>query len=208
MSIDNLSANQRAQDLFEGILRQVPEAQHDGPSACERWTIRDVVGHVVWGRRLLASCAAGEEDSDRRGAPGAERPSELIEGDLAAAFAEARKACDAALTPEGLTQPAPAMVRKANPEATVEDFLPILTADLVVHSWDIANRTDLPLDVDEETLAVAMEATSGGVRRSPDFFGAEIPAPPDGDRIEQFMAYLGRESRRTTDWSADNPNPS
>ena len=60
----------QAEDLIEGVLARVPEGGWDAPSAVAPWTIRDVAGHVTWGRRLMTHTVTGRPFDDRSGAPG------------------------------------------------------------------------------------------------------------------------------------------
>jgi uncharacterized protein (TIGR03083 family) len=49
----------RAQDEFDAILAAVSPQAWDRPSACTEWTVRDVVGHVIWGQDQLRRWANG-----------------------------------------------------------------------------------------------------------------------------------------------------
>lgn len=68
---DNLTAHRRAHALVQQVLDGVPADRWDDPSRCTDWSVRDVVGHLVWGRDLLVACARGQQLDDGRGAPGA-----------------------------------------------------------------------------------------------------------------------------------------
>lgn len=193
MDKDIAVVRRRAEDIFESTLRAVGDDGWDEPSACEGWTIRDVVGHAVWGRELIRTCALGDEISDRTAAPGSTHPRDFLVDEPRTAFRAAREACDAAVTEEALLLPAPAFVRRGWAEATLGDFLPNLVSDLIVHNWDIASRMGADIEVDEEILAVALGATSNGVNRSAAFFAQELTSPLDASPFDTLLAFLGRD---------------
>src|SRR4051794_25237282 len=93
---------QRALDIFEGVLTDVPATDWAAPSPCARWTARDVCGHLIGGQHLIAALAearpAPEIDHD---------PGSFAGGDPIRSWHTARKACAAALTPERLHRPVP-----------------------------------------------------------------------------------------------------
>lgn len=195
MHTDVAAAHRRAEDIFEHTLKAVPEGGWDEPSACSNWTIRDVVGHAVWGRELIRTCALGDEISDPTAAPGATHPADFLVEEPLTAFRSARGRCDAAVTEETLSRPALAFVRRTWPEATVGDFLANLVSDLIVHTWDIGNRIGARFAVDEQTLAVALAPTSDGVTRSAAFFADELTPPTDASAVDTWLAFLGRDPR-------------
>lgn len=202
MSNESIAAHFAAEDLLESVLAAVPEVRWDAPTTCTDWSVRDIAAHVTWGCDLLRLRAQGEEIADLRAAPGAERPSEYIDGDPLGAYRAARKACDEVLTPESLSQPAPAFVRSFNPEATLREFIGSMTADAVTHSWDIADALGLELTVPPALVEVSRKATAGTVPRVPGVFAPEVTPPAGADGLEQLVAYLGRTSLRSKETTA------
>lgn len=97
--MDIIAAHRSAEDSFEDVLRRVPDDAWDKPSRCPGWTVRDVVGHIVWGRHLVAALARGEVLANRDGAPGAERPARVLTDEPLTAWLVAREDADALLTP-------------------------------------------------------------------------------------------------------------
>lgn len=192
MTTDERAAHTAAEELMANLLATVPADGWERPTTCVGWTVRDLAGHVTWGRDLLRHRARGEEIADRAGAPGAERPGDYLDGDPVAAYRAAWQACDAALTDEALAGPAPDFVRRVAPEATLGSFLDNMTSDLLAHAWDISDALGRPLEVPAELLEVADAATAGGVPRRPGFFAPEESPRPDAGPIDRYAAYLGR----------------
>lgn len=67
MDAVDTGAYRRAQDGFDEVLTAVTSGQWDSPSACAGWTVRDVVGHMIWGQELVRHLAAGQEYTSRVG---------------------------------------------------------------------------------------------------------------------------------------------
>ena len=72
--------------------------------------------------------------------------------------------------------------------------------DYVVHSWDIARTLDVPVELDQALLDVALsvaEAVPGGdARVAPGAAFAPRVAWSGGSRLDQIVAILGR----SPDW--------
>ncbi|WP_414939355.1 maleylpyruvate isomerase N-terminal domain-containing protein [Amycolatopsis sp. cmx-11-51] len=130
------------------MLDAVPAEQGNKASACELWTVRDVVGHVIWGREVLRHHAAGQEYTVRNGPAGSENPGELAGDDPLAGWRATRDATAAVVTDDLLDRPAPSWYVANRPDATVTDHLALLTfdtrregahgADLVAPSFSLA----------------------------------------------------------------------
>jgi uncharacterized protein (TIGR03083 family) len=69
-----MEAYGRSQEAFDAVLAAVPDDNWDAPSACARWTVRDVAGHVIWGQEQMRHWATGQEYTCTSGAPGAPHP--------------------------------------------------------------------------------------------------------------------------------------
>lgn len=135
---DTLARYRRAVEDFDALVGTLGDADWDRPSMCVEWTVRDVMGHVVWGQRLTRGWASGDEYTGTGGAPGAPCPGrdELAGADPAAAWREARAGCDPALTPEGLSR---RVVTGAFGEIAVESFVELLVTDFLAHTFDIGH---------------------------------------------------------------------
>ena len=192
LGMDILAAHLSAEDTFEDVLRRVPDGAWDKPSRCPGWTIRDVTGHVVWGRQLVAGLARGEEPRSREGAPGAEQPSMLLTDEPLTAWLMAREDVDALLTPTNMRRPGPAFLRKDYPDLTLGQFLDNLTVDLLAHSWDIGSMIGADLSVEPAALNRARRAIEKGLPRRPGWFDKAHEPAEDATPFERFLAYTGR----------------
>ncbi len=176
----------------DGVMTSVPADAWDGPSPCEAWTLRDVAGHVTWGVHLVTHLALGEEFTSREGAPGSATPGTVVGPDPLATWTAARDAVLAALTPDVAARPGPAAFVARDPNATLGDFLPVVTTDMVGHAWDLAHGTGTVVATGPDLLEAVTSTSRRIVNRSTGMFGPEQPAPADADGLTRFAAYLGR----------------
>ncbi|WP_326834605.1 TIGR03086 family metal-binding protein [Amycolatopsis rhabdoformis] len=180
-----------AQDGFGAVVAAVPAERWDAPSPCAAWTVRDIVGHVLWGRRRLATWITGEDYPETAGAPGAPRPRVLCAGDPARAW---RTACDETapvLTAEGL-----ARVRTIEGFGTgpLTSLLPVFVTDALVHSWDVAHATGVAVTLDPRLVTDTAARMRAIPLQRPEFFGPEVTPPQDADETTRLLAFLGRRA--------------
>ncbi|WP_028923664.1 maleylpyruvate isomerase family mycothiol-dependent enzyme [Pseudonocardia acaciae] len=187
-----LDGYRRAQDGFDEVVSQVPADGWDGPSACAKWTNRDVIGHVVWGQELVRHLATGVPYESRTGAPGAPNPGVLVPGDPVPAWRAARASSVPTLTEESLRRPMPGGVFT---DAPLSGFIRALIADFMAHAWDIGSAAGLDVKLDASLLpdswAWARETITF---RDPDFIGPEVAPAAGADEQTRYLAYLGRPS--------------
>ncbi|MEV4143673.1 TIGR03086 family metal-binding protein [Amycolatopsis sp. NPDC049691] len=182
--MDAMELYRRAQDGFDAVLAAVPDDRWDAPSACAEWSVRDVAGHVIWGQRQLRAWASGADYGETAGAPGAPHPAVLAAADPVGTW---RAAAVRTLTGDELG-------RKVSlpglGEVPVAGIVPLLTTDLVAHSWDIDRDVRLPPDL----VALAFGWARANVVRRPGFFGPELVPPAGADEQTRMLAFLGRRA--------------
>ena len=171
----------RVAGRFTEVVDAVPDDQWDAPSPCEGWTARQVVEHVVDGetgfleRFELAPTAEGDDPVTR--------------------WPTVRDAVQAALDDhDTATIGYDGMFGPTTLAETVDQFL---SADLVVHSWDIARAAGLrdleELPADEVELVHSRLAPLGDAIRGPGVFGPEVPVPEDASAQDRFLGFIGRQ---------------
>jgi len=172
----------RNADAFLTKVDAVGEEEWSSPTPCEEWTVRDLVGHVVSTSGMFFGFI-GED------AP----PGPSVEDDPAAAVRAATGAVHAALEdPDRAGRSYDGMFGTTTFEASVDRFL---SADLVVHGWDLARATGQDDGMDEAEVAVIREAMSGfdtNAMRGPGAFGPEVDVPDDASEQDRLLAFLGR----------------
>ncbi|MFC3455255.1 TIGR03086 family metal-binding protein [Amycolatopsis speibonae] len=185
---------QRTQDTFDAVLAAVSPEQWDAASACEHWTVRDVAGHVIWGLEVLRHHLAGQEYTVRNGPAGSENPGELAGENPLAGWRETREATDALVTDDILGRPAPAWYVANRPDATVTDYLALLTFDTLVHTWDVGSAVGVDVPMEPDIVAPSFSLARLIISRTPGTFGPKVKPAPGADQQTRFLAFLGRVS--------------
>jgi uncharacterized protein (TIGR03086 family) len=189
---DILDRYRRTQDAFDAVLTAVPAQRWNAASACELWTVRDVVGHVIWGLEVLRHHATGQEYTVRNGPAGSENPGELAGDDPLAGWRATREATAAAVTDEILDQPAPPWFVANSPSAKVTDYLALMTFDTLAHTWDVGSALGMDVHLEPDLVAPSFSLARLIITRTPGTFGPRLKPAPDADQQTRFLAFLGR----------------
>jgi uncharacterized protein (TIGR03086 family) len=167
---------------FTRRVEAVPAGAWDNPAPCEGWVARDVVGHLV---EWLPAFFFGTWELDV-----APRPS--VEEDPAGAW----RAVDGALQ-AGLDDPEVAGRVRDTPmgPSTFEQTIDMIcTADVLIHTWDLARATGLDetLDPDEVHRLLEGMAPMDEALRASGQYGPRVEVPADADEQAQLIAFVGR----------------
>jgi len=174
----------RVAEGFADRVAAVPDDRWSSPSPCEDWTARDVVRHIVDVHHMFL----GFIDE-------AAEPTVSVDDDPLGAFTEARDTVAAALEdPRTATREYDGMFGKAVFGESIDSFL---SADLVIHGWDLARATggDERMDPAEVKRINESLLPMADKMRQPGGFGPEVETPPDADDQDRFLAFLGRDPR-------------
>ena len=191
MTMDLIDLHSRTVENWQRTLAGVRDDQWDQPTPCTDWDVRALVNHVVgedlWTQPLLSGKTIAEVgnqfDGDLLGDDPVARGS--------AAGSEATQATAKHL-PEG------GMVNVSWGQIPAEEYIWQLTADHLIHAWDLAAATGQSRDMDTEVVtAVAqwfapnedMVRAAGVIKERQDL---------TGDPQNDLLAGYGRRS----DWQA------
>jgi uncharacterized protein (TIGR03086 family) len=155
--------------------------QWGAPSPCEEWTARDVVSHLV----DTSAMFLGFIDEAAPSGPS-------VDDDPLGAFTAARDAVQAALDdPSKASKEYDGMFGKTTFASSVDQFL---SADLVIHRWDLARATgqDETLPSDEVDAIFERLKPMDDKMRGPGAFGPKIEPPPGADAQTELLCFLGR----------------
>ncbi|MFD3540705.1 TIGR03086 family metal-binding protein [Streptomyces sp. NPDC058662] len=183
-----LERHAEALRLFGDRVRAVAPDQWDAPTPCTRWSVRQVVHHVteeqLWIPPLVTDGRTVEELGDAF-------PGDLLGADPAAAFERAAAAATAAFAAPGALH---RTVRLSYGPALGSAYCSELTADCVVHTWDLARGIGaddrLPGGLVEfslqEVLPYAAGLAAGGM------YAPALEVPDGADAQTRLLALLGR----------------
>lgn len=174
----------RTADWVEGLVANTKADQFDDPTPCAKWTVRDLLAHIVGGTQFFREVMTRSE-------VGSPTPA------LADPAAEYRAGADAYLAV--LADPATleGTVRPPFGEMPATAFLGITFTDQLIHGWDLAKATGQDTTIPPDLLALAdgfARAAFTGFPRSPEIIDEPIDAGPDASDQERFLAFVGRRA--------------
>ena len=166
---------------FTALLAAIPSNGWAVPSACEGWSVAEVVQHIV----------TTEADFLSQRATAVAAPADAAAIDV---WPVVRAAMQATLDDTAVATTAfDGYFGPTTIEAVVDRFY---TMDLIVHRWDIASALGLSehSQLSASELAAVRSSIVGleAFMRSPGLFGPELPAPADADEQTSLLAYIGR----------------
>ncbi len=156
----------------------------DAQSPVEGWKARDVVWHLVDWIPGLLSVGANIQLPVRN--PDTDDPV----GDWSRFDAGLRTL---------LMQPGTAEAQFVHPQAGA---MPLgiaidmmITPDVFMHSWDLAQATDQPIELDADFCAGLLAGMEGidEMLRASGQYGPRVQAPPESDAQMRLMAFIGRD---------------
>lgn len=172
----------KVSDGFTRRVEAVPDDAWDNPSPCDGWAARDVVGHLV---EWVPGFFFGTWDIDPPSIP-------AVRDDPAGAWRAVDGAIRAALGDREIARAArETRMGRATFEETIDR---ICTADILIHTWDLARATGLDETLDPEEvhrLFVAMEPMDEVLRQSGQY-GPRVEVPDDADEQTKLIAFTGR----------------
>ena len=156
----------------------------DAPTPVAEWTARDIVRHLIdWLPGVLGL-----------GTDVTLVPTTSVDRDPAAAWRERSEDVQAVLD-DSLTAEAPFRSPMFG-DLTVAELLDrFYTADIFMHSWDLARASGQPSDLDEEWAAGMLEGMSGmeSMIRESGQFGMRQPVAGDAPVTDRLIAFIGRD---------------
>jgi uncharacterized protein (TIGR03086 family) len=194
MDIQDL--NRRAVLQSVEIVSSAKNDQWELPTPCARWTLSELLVHMVAQNHGFAAAADGEtEDASIFHA----RP---LGSDPRQTYAESAERVIASFAADGVLEREIWLpeVRPVGgfpaPMAISFHFL-----DYVVHGWDVAAAIGVPAVFDDDLVAAAHDVTrrfvpDGPARRRPgSAFGPSVPVPDAASDFDRLLGLLGRSPR-------------
>ena len=192
MAADLIEQHGRCGQRFAALVARVGPGQwHDG-TLCSQWDVRTLVHHLLYEQRWVPPLLEGlriEQVGDR------------FEGDLMGEDASAwpgllassiEQAHAAVAQPGALDR----TVHLSFGDASGQEYVMQLTADLATHAWDLARATgqDDTLDPGAVTLLLPWTEASAGLLTASGMFGSQIDAGPDAPDDVRLLGLLGRRA--------------
>jgi uncharacterized protein (TIGR03086 family) len=179
--MDPLELYEQASDWTKSKIEGA-KGNLDAQTACDEWSARDLINHLLWGKDAFVGATEGKPPS---GPPGAGKPPEVLgDGDPVDAFEDVRQAILTAYRKEGVLE---------NPQAQM--MAGIAFVDTLTHGWDLAKGTGQDATMPPGLADAAMAAMGG--RLTPesrgDAFKPEVEVASDASAQDKLIAYMGRQ---------------
>lgn len=179
---------------FEHVLRSVPADAWENQSPCEEWTARHVAGHAMGVVNNVAARGGVGVLVDAFG-----DVASIAGADPVESFRQIR---DRYLTATDRRGALRTPVKSRLGEMTLDDYLGLMAADTLVHTWDIARAAGLDDTLDPGAVRLVYAgylAWDQETMRQPDLYGAALEiGGPDSSVSEQdrLIAFTGRDPSR------------
>jgi uncharacterized protein (TIGR03086 family) len=185
----------RALDGFDLRVRAVGEDQWTLVTPCDEWTVRELVNHVVWTQRWTPSLIGRSAPADA----GKSFEGDLLGDDPVAAWAYAEAATREAVRQADLDQ----KISTPYGEMSVDEFLALATAEVCIHTWDLARSVgaDETLDPDLVQEVAARYRNdrlyngSAPGQSWPTIFHPAVDVDSAADPQTQLIALTGRNPK-------------
>ncbi|HSV39638.1 MAG TPA: TIGR03086 family metal-binding protein [Nocardioidaceae bacterium] len=189
--MDIVEAHRRTVEAWQAKLDAVTADQWSNPTPCTEWSVRDLVNHVVGEELWMVPLLQGQTIAD---------VGDRLDGDVLGEdpVATGRSASGAALAVSDEILPAGGKVLLSYGEEDASEYAWQLTADHLIHGWDLAKGAGLDTEMDPELVTAVADwfATMEDAYRSSGAIGprTELTGNPQTDLLAAFG--------RSADWSA------
>lgn len=161
----------------------------DKPTPCTEWTVRDLINHLVYEDRWAVPLLAGKTVAE----VGDAFEGDLVGNDVHGAWRSASEEARAAAMEPGATDRA---VHLSFGDFSGGDYLDQLTADHVIHGWDLAEATNGEVNLEPELMGYvyAWAAPIEDLLKSSGSYGEKVQAAQDSDLQTKLLAVFGRRA--------------
>ncbi|MEU1424904.1 TIGR03086 family metal-binding protein [Kitasatospora sp. NPDC005751] len=174
---------------FGERVRLVGPDRWDAPTPCTDWSVRDLVNHLtgeqLWVPELLMGSTVSEV--------GGRFDGDVLGADPAAAWTAAAEAARTAFEVPGATE---LTVHLSFGDASGQYYLDQLTADTVVHTWDLAEAIGRGTRLPDGLVEFALGELAGyGDLSGSGVFDPPLPVPDGASPQTRLLALAGRRDR-------------
>lgn len=186
--MDPVALHGRGVAASRALVRGVGEDQWSLATPDTEWDVRDLVSHLVEEHLWVPPLVAGRRVSEVE--PFGD---DVLGDDPAAAHDAAADAAQRAFEEPGALG---RTVHLSFGDVPGTFYALQRTADLVIHSWDLAVATGQDLDLDDELVQAAWDVTAPAITpevRAAGIFGPEVAVPDDADTLTKLLGLTGRD---------------
>lgn len=192
IAADLIELHDRCGQRFAALVAGVgPRQWHDG-TPCSQWDMRMLVHHLLYEQRWVPPLLEGltiEQVGDRFGGDLMGQDAPAWPGLLASSIEQAHAAV---AQPGALDR----TVHLSFGDASGQEYVLQLTADLAIHAWDLARATgqDDTLDPGVVTLLLPWAEANADLLTASGMFGSPIDVGPNAPDDARLLGLLGRRA--------------
>jgi uncharacterized protein (TIGR03086 family) len=178
------------------LVDSLPDDAWDRPTPCSDWTVRQLLGHLIGGNRLVARAVSGEPLRPPEQL-GQRDPADQLGDDPRAAWHASAEDLLTALGAPGALERTYTVPAGTFPGAVI---VHLRVVETLVHGWDLARATGGELEVPDELAAAELAFSTDLLSRLPSGrtpFAPSRPVAEGAPALDRLVALLGREPERT-----------
>lgn len=185
VTLPELDASSRHREVASDFAEAIADVRDwEAPTPVDGWVARDVVAHLVdWFTGFLA-------------AGGVALPAgPAVADDPAGAWSQQAASVQALL--DGPTAEDTFTHPMAGEHRLVEAIDRFYTADVYMHTWDLARSQGVTPDLDPGFAGQLLEgmASIDDILRSSGQYGPKVEVDADADPVSRLMGFIGRDPR-------------
>jgi uncharacterized protein (TIGR03086 family) len=191
---DELTKFLSAQRAFSDRVHAVAEDQWSAPTPCTKWSVADLVAHLVEENRWVAPLMHGLDLTSAGKVVDAARK-RPVRGGIGATLAEEWD--DAAVEARNAVSAVGALDRTVDLSrgpTPARGYIAEMVSDLTIHGWDLGRAIGytepLPLDLVEAVYDIAKDM---GDLSYTGMFNKPVTMPDDASTIDKLIALTGRD---------------
>ena len=176
----------RSVDEFGQRMMAVGAGDWHRPTPCSEWAVRDLVRHLVYEELWAPPLLAGATITDI----GDRFEGDILGDDPQVAWKEAAAAALAAASGDALTR----TVHLSFGDFPGRDYLGQLTADHLIHAWDLARGIGADDRLDPEVVQFVHDFMAPQVEQwaAAGVFAPPVAVPAGADSQARLLAMTGR----------------
>lgn len=185
---DLLSLQERAAGEFGRRVDAVRDDQWSARTPCDQWDVHTLVNHIVYEDRWAPHLVRGETIEK----VGSRYDGDQLGDDARRAWSDALAGALAAFRAPGALD---GTVHLSYGDESSAVYLGQLTADHLVHAWDLARGIGADDTLDDELVRWAWDTMKPQEQmlRASGMFGEPVAVPENSDLQTKLLALLGRK---------------
>ncbi|MED5292745.1 MAG: TIGR03086 family metal-binding protein, partial [Actinomycetota bacterium] len=167
--------------------------QLNNETPCSEFEVRDLIGHFTLGRFLFAAGLSGDKARGEEligGMPA--RMGDVLGDDHRATYQDASAQIDSAVDGVEDIDEVVSLIFGDMPAGVA---LQLISADNLVHCWDLASATGQEFDPSDDLVEATDSFFRGFITddvRAGGGFGTELEVPDDASALERLLGLCGR----------------